>query len=444
MNNMNQRDNTPRGASPLYVFAKTLYYALPRRVRILARPMASRYELLRGLRPEVWMVAGKEKGSHLPLSICLYATTKEYRSYLLELIFGSSFHARYLGRTWLWKVFKTIPKAAAGCSMVFAEVDQSHLKVLGARGGIVIPAWVSGEVNLPRGPKVMRSKSLQFVLRKIRRHGLEFEISRDPQRFADFYHNMYLPTIKGAHGDSAFFVTKQDMKAELDNGELLLVKKQGEYISGQLIAYDGAGPFLRWLGVRDGNQDYLHEGAVAASYEFSLRRAEEKGYKKLSLGRSRAFLQDGVLRFKRKLPQTIVGTSSRKFLVQALSDTNSTRAFLQNTPFIFERFGELHGAVFVDSDTPPTPQALREIHKQYFHAGLSKLVVYCLSPRGTSSQNGIEPEVSPDRALDTSSPLKRPHHVHLSSADGRELIKGLGCIGIGMAITIHPCGTGKT
>ena len=177
MNNMGQGDNTARGASRLYLFAKTLYDALPRRVRILVRPMTSRYELLRGLRPEVWMVAGEEKGSHLPLSICLYATTNEYRSYLLELIFGSSFHARYLGRTWLWNVFKTIPKAAAGCSMVFAEVDQSHLKLLGARGGIVIPAWVSGEVNLPRESKVMRAKNLQYVLRKIRQHGLEFEIS---------------------------------------------------------------------------------------------------------------------------------------------------------------------------------------------------------------------------------------------------------------------------
>jgi hypothetical protein len=430
---VDQKDNI-RGAGRLSLFARTLYKALWPRLRIFAHPIRLCSELLRPLRPSVWIVTGEEKGSHLPLSICLSATTDEYKSYLLELIFGSSFRARCLGRTWLWNVFKTMPKAAGGCSMVFAEVHQRHLKLLGARGGIVIPAWIFGEVDLPRGPVVMKRKSHQYVVRKIRQNHLEFEISRDPQRFDDFYHNMYVPYTKERYGDTAFLSTKEVRKAQFDNGELLLVKKLGEYISGMLIGYDGAYAQLRCLGVRDGNRNHVRDGAIAAAYEFSLRRMEEKGYRKCGLARSRAFLQDGVLRFKRNLPQTIIGASNRKLMVRVLAETHATRAFLLNNPFILERSGKLHGLVFMSSEVPPTPQALREISKQYFHAGLSKLVVHCFCPGDKGRENRIEPEFPPDLSQDTSS----PRYERLSLAEATDLIKGLGCIGKTIAIAIHP------
>ena len=433
MNTVDQKDNI-RGAGRLSLFARTLYKALRTRLRIFAHPIRLCSELLRPLRPHVWIVTGEEKGSHLPLSICLSATTDEYKSYLLELIFGSSFRARYLGRTWLWNVFKTTPKTAGGCSMVFAEVDRRYLKLLGGGRGIVIPAWIFGEVDLPRGPVVMKRKSHLYVLRKIRQNHLEFEISRDPQRFDDFYHNMYVAYTKERYGDTAFFSTKEVRKAQFDNGELLFVKKQGEYISGMLIGYDGTRAHLRCVGVRDGNRDYVRDGAISAAYEFSLRRAEEKGYRKCGLARSRSFLRDGVLRFKRNLPQTIIGASNRKLVVRVLEETHATRAFLQNNPFIFERSGELNGLVFMSSEVPPTPQALQEIGKQHLHAGLSKLVAYFFCPGDKGSENGIEWEFPPGLSQDTSS----PGYEHLSPAEATDLIKGLGCIGKTIAIAIHP------
>jgi len=58
-------------------------------------------------------------------------------------------------------------------------------------------------------------------------------------------------------------------------------------------------------GVRGGNREYVQAGAVAALYEFALRHAEEKGCRKVKFYRSRAFLQDGALRFKRTLSQEL-------------------------------------------------------------------------------------------------------------------------------------------
>lgn len=72
--------------------------------------------------------------------------------------------------------------------------------------------------------------------------------------------------------------------------------------------------------------------------------------------------------FKRTFAQRIVGVAPHKFLLHILSDTQATRAFLEDTPFIFERFGQFHGAVFASGEMPLTLDVLREINKQHFHA----------------------------------------------------------------------------
>ena len=420
----NDTRRVARVAAAAGLFAKNLYHALPPRLRNAADPFVISYRLLRRLRPEVWIVTGEEQGSHLPLSVCIYAATSQDKNYLFELIFGSTFQACYLGRTWLWNVFRTIPQEASGCSMVFAEVHQSHLELIGP-GGMVIPTWMSAEINLPRPRSVMKSNSVLCDLRKIRDNALECGITRDEQRFDDFYQNMYLPYVKGRYGNCALLPSREILKSQLDDGNLILVKKKGEYISGMLLNYGGARPSLRVLGVRDGNRDLVRDGAISAAFEFSLEHLETKGCRKVNPGPSRAFLHDGVLRFKRKWSQTISPSMAGKFLMKVTYDTAATRAFLQNNPFIFERFGQLRGAVFLNGGSPPAPGVFQEMSKEHFHSGLSELIVCCFAPSGGAP--GQETELNPGAV---------PHR-HLSPADRAHLIGGLGSIAVGTTIAIH-------
>ena len=415
-------DSPAGGRGRLYLLLKRVYSVLPSGLRNAAHPLAKLYGLLNGLRPEVWIVTGEEKGSHLPLSACLYTTTSEHRNYLLELIFGTSFRQRYLGRAWLWNVFRKFPKEARGCSMVFAEVHKSHLKLIGPGGGVVIPVWVSGEVDLPLPEQVMGSKSVRSDLRRIRNNAFECEITRDPKRFDDFYQNMYLPYIRGRHGESALLITREALKAQFDQGDLILVKHRGEFIAGQVITYDGTFPSLRVLAVRDGNQHLVRLGAIGASYVFALQHLEAKGYRKVSFGRSRAFLRDGVLRFKRKWSQAIVSGSAEKFLMKVVTDTAGTRAFLQSNPFISEHLGELRGNIFLAGDRPLTEQTLEEIDKDYSHTGLSKLIIWSLC----QDDGSIMP---------VSAPRLRRYEL-LPEVDQADLKRRLGCIGTGSALDV--------
>lgn len=420
----------------VYAFARAIYRAIPRSVRRLAYPIAVHSVLLRRLRPEIWIVSGDERSSKLPLSVCIYTATNENRIYLQNLIFGPSFQARFEGRTWLWRVLKKTPKAAVGCSLVIADVHERHLKLAGARAGIVIPAWVRGYVDLPRGPEVMNRDSVKDIQRRIRRLGLEFEVARDLKSFEYFYQSMYLPYSKGRYGDGAVLKRKDDIKADFDKGELILIKKQGEYISGMLVSYDGELATMPYLGVRDGSWELVSEGAISSGYEFALQHLEAIGCPKLIFGQSRAFLKDGVLQFKKKYGHKIMSAAIHKFLTRVVFDTDATRAFLQNNPFIIENSGELHGIVFLDGNMPHTQQTLKEIDKKLSQAGLSKLVVcsFLSGEMATRSEAELEP-LELDSSGRPSAPL---HYENLPRAEWTDLIGRLGAIGIKIAVAIRP------
>jgi hypothetical protein len=294
----------------------------------------------------------------------------------------------------MWNIPKVIEEKGQSCSLVVAQIHESLRNLLRPSKWFYIPLAVSGEVDIPIDPSVMKKHTVKTDLRKIRDHSLGFEVAQDPQQFNDFYHNMYVPYITKAHGASAFIVPYERMRAELKNCDLLLITKQEERIAGSLIVYEKTGPRFWLPGIRDANRDYLKAGARGALYHYSFLYLKEKGFTKVKPGRSKAFLLDGVLQYKRKWSQRIVGTSSYVYALKVLSYTDGAKAFLQQNPFIFENGGILNGAVFLDEEKALTPKNFKKIDKQFFHAGLSKLYIYCFHDNKQIKQASIPPELS--------------------------------------------------
>jgi len=427
---------THPGINGPYSFARRVFHSLPYPLRNKVSPIVYFfYKILGTIRPEIWNITGIRKGSQSPISVCLYNTTPQSRDYLCKLIFCSSVRAHRLGRTWLWNTHK-VPDAAGNSALIFCEVDASYLRFLPAGRGIVIPTWIYGEVELPRGPSARKCNGVQNALRKIRQHSLDYEISRDRRRLDDFYNNMYLPHLKLRYGDSAYIASKETVEAGFDKGELLFVKKNGECITGQLITYKGSCACLAWLGVRDGNWDHARAGAEAASWEYFFRRAEDRGCLKASLTRARPFLNDGLLRFKRTWSQKLVRSMSLKFLLKICADSDAAKAFLVNTPLIFERAGRFYGAVFLNDKMPLTLDALQATCKEHFHPGMAALIVFQFSPRSMAVELESLPASPPDftkNNLTDSLDFRQ-----LSRAEWMELIQGLGFVRIERAVAIYP------
>lgn len=421
----------------LHALGKKVYRGVPPQIRVLVNPALQVYAQFRRLRPEVWRVRGTEPKSGLPISICLYVATEESKSYLLKVFFGSSCRAEFLGRVWLWNIFKRRPKSAKGCSVVIAEMVQEHLRFVDTTEGFVIPAWITGELELPLASRVIRHKSLQSDLRNIRQNCLECEVTRDPEKFEDFYQNMYVPHARKTFGEGALLSSKISVKNRFDTGDLLLVKKGNEYISGMLISYEAGSAKLRCLGVRDGKREHVSEGAIAAAYEFAIRHLEAKGYRKVCLGRSRAFLGDGVLRYKKKWSQRITGGSPHKFVLQVLSDTKATRSLLENTPFVFEQHDRLSALVFVGNETPLTAQSLADLYKQHSQIGVSPLIVVFL-PENTGAKPARtgEQDLAPWRTSTLTVSGKPVRCEQLSPADTLDLSRQFGPSA--RAVAIYP------
>jgi hypothetical protein len=356
---------------------------------VVSRPAAA-LQWLRQLRVELWSVEGKEQNSGLPLTI-LCAVRGVDRNYVLNLIFGGAYRERRLGRFWLWNLAKAIA-AVPDCSLIVVDACESHLRLARPADWFLLPAWVLGTVALPRDAAATHKVSGD--LRRIRRHALQGEISHDPQQFDDFYHNMHVPYVANTFGDCAAIAPYERLMAEFEHGLLLLIKNQERTIAGQVILHLPAGPCFRDMGIRDGNRDYVKDGAACALYHFGLQHLQDGGYTSASFGWSRPFLRDGVLQFKKKWSQRLVGGYPNGFALRVLSHTPAARAFLCNNPFIFRRGGQFYAAVFVDGGKPLSAEDVRQIDKDYFHPGLARLVIYCPGQGNAPPADAIPAELS--------------------------------------------------
>jgi hypothetical protein len=343
--------------------------------RGILMPLVRRAQrIIRRLRPELWLVEGSEATSEQPLSVlCASVGT-----YLLDLAFGDSYRKHHVGKTWLWNLPRAVREKGQGCALALIGVRDPYLRLVNLTNSFVIPAWVRGEVDLPLGSALLNTSSVKSDVRRIRKSRLQFSVTRDPRHFHEFYHRMYVPYITEAHGRSAFIWPYDAMKGEFENCELLLVKKEGRPIAGILITYDRPTPRLWSLGVRDADRRHVQEGAVTALFYFSFMHLEKSGYRLANVGLTRPFLDDGVLRYKKKWGVRIVGTSTDWLVLKLLTATPGARGFMRSHPFMFRSGGDLSGAIFVDSARTYSPEELERLKLRHSIPGLAKLRLYRL------------------------------------------------------------------
>jgi len=69
-------------------------------------------------------------------------------------------------------------------------------------------------------------------------------------------------------------------------------------ISGGLLEYDGEVATLRYLGLKNNDEGYLHMGGMPALYYFAMLHAMDRGSRIFNMGGTNPFLSDGVAFFK--------------------------------------------------------------------------------------------------------------------------------------------------
>jgi hypothetical protein len=137
-------------------------------------------------------------------------------------------------------------------------------------------------------------------MKRERRRVEKFEpvFSKDPEDLRFFYEKMYLPFVHLRHDDVIILKQVFMLRDLKKNGELCLVKKDGNVVAGQFCNQTGDTYSMLVFGLVD--ESFLKEGAGAALYYYCIQRALGKGARYVDFGLSKPFIADGVVGYKRK------------------------------------------------------------------------------------------------------------------------------------------------
>lgn len=357
------------------MLAKRLYGRIPPSLRWLLHPAVFCYRVCDEIRPRFWIGESQGREDGLSISVLCVARTSN-RSFLLDQFFGGQYCERCIGRAWLWHLPKVLARRGKSCCGVVVHVRPGFHRFLGRERWMKIPCRVLGQVDLPLAPYVFSSDSVKDDLRKIRKHALAFEVTRDVGQLEDFYFRMYLPHITKVYGRAAVIYPYHTVKRHLRDGELLFVSKEGRRIGGMIIHYGRARAELYVLGVLEGDRQWVRQGVIGALYHFCFQYLAQRNLARVDLGASRAFLCNGVLQYKKKMGMKIVGMARGYYYLQVLGGSPTAHTFLRENPLIIERDGSLIGVVFISAGTGLfCERDFLRLARQFFVEGLSRLLV---------------------------------------------------------------------
>lgn len=391
---MDLRQNEKDGFKKLLITGKIIYNKIPSYLRFIFWPIEKMYWLISVLKLDLWIIAGEEILSKQKLTI-IYAGIEVNKNFVIKLAFDVSYSENYIGKTWIWKIPKTIKKNGYHCSLIVTEVPEAFRVLFQNKGYFYIPTWIDGYVDtsLP-----IKNDSFKTDIRRIKKNNLNFKVTNELSQFDNFYYNMHLPYITKTFGNRASIFSYDSMRREFRKdgryNEVLFIEKNGEYIAGMLIGYTKNSMYLYDTGVKNGNFDYVNDGAIGALFYFPIIYSKEKAYKRVNFGQTRAFLKDGVLQFKKKRGMQIDDTVNIGFAIKPLTKSTGVKGFFLNNPFIYMNKLDFNGAIFVDSDQSMSQEDVASIYKDYYIKGISKLFLYRFGNVESKMQVIVPPELA--------------------------------------------------
>lgn len=243
----------------------------------------------------------------------------------------------------------------------------------------MVPEWVNFSLQVPDSIEDVKKnahKSLTSDLAKIRKYNYSYETSRDPDKLTLFYHGMYVPYISRRYSEISHIQKLSFMRRILRTGTLFFLKDNDEYVAGHFLIYRDETLWLKWTGIKDGDQEYLRKRVPGASDYFIIKWAIEKKFKALDFGLCRAFLNDGVLRYKRKWNMTLnyFGQNTMFFGLKICNLNDGVKNFLENNPFSFYNDRNLEGFVYIPEEYR-TEKEILYICRHFMTKGLARLNV---------------------------------------------------------------------
>lgn len=327
-------------------------------------------------RVSVTRLRGNEIVSATPLSVAFAGNPAE-RAYFAEILFAGNVEQEHVARIWRRKTPALMARRCASDNCFIQQLDRSPATLLPR--SFYIPAWIGSECIVGEALiRAEKSTNVKSDLVRIRKNRLGYEIHHDLAALQRFYDQMYVPHITGVYGDSAFVTAFGELAQQLSKGALLLIKNaEGIEIAGGLLVMETSQRARGVaIGVRDGNREYIKQGAMAAIYYFDLVYLHALGVERLHYGSARPFLQDGAFAYKRKWGIELTGGSPHGFLLSVRTPSTAMEQWLCNNPFIHLVNNKLVAAVFASDALRLSTAEQQVLLARFIMPGLHAVTLY--------------------------------------------------------------------
>jgi hypothetical protein len=189
--------------------------------------------------------------------------------------------------------------AESGADLVLAEVHRWMASRFRRAGWLIIPQTVLWRGDLDSVPPPKPSTSgLVKNLKRMRKQGFVLEQAAGTEDWEEFYTTMVAPQARARYGAGAWIPSRRLMNQLTCLGTLHLVTRLGERLAGIVTVSRGDTLWLAISGVRQGDPALLHQGASFATIALTVEWARAQGYRSLDVGRTCAFLNDGLHQYK--------------------------------------------------------------------------------------------------------------------------------------------------
>lgn len=206
-------------------------------------------------------------------------------------------------------------------------------------GWVVVPADVRWRGNLSELPPRRPTVSLKSDLAKVRRYGYTLEHGAGAADWEEFYDGMVVPQARVRFGDDVWIPSERLRRVLSERGRLHFVRRDGVRVAGMCSVRTGESLWLPLMGLRQGDQALLREGAYSAVFSLIFAWARAEGCLRVDMGRTSAFVHDGVQHFKRKWGLHPVADPLSRLI--ALRAAPSVRPMLERQPVLIETSGGL-------------------------------------------------------------------------------------------------------
>ena len=182
--------------------------------------------------------------------------------------------------------------------LVVAEIQPRQADAFRDAGWIILPGWIRWRADLPQAATQM-SRSLKSDLNKVQAYGYECKRGFQREDWHEFWQTMVEPYTVERFAEWAWVPAWMLRRVFEQFGVLHFVYRDRRRVAGfaALCAHERG--WFPVLGILP-EPELRRQGIVAAIYRFTFDWARDQGLTSIDLGRSEAFLSDGVGQYKKK------------------------------------------------------------------------------------------------------------------------------------------------